>query len=201
MSDTNENVRQDILRIVENLTPYDELESQHRGEVIFWVKSGAPLCRIEKPDKPPKHLVSYFVLLDLNRKKLLLVDHIKAQLWLPTGGHVEPDENPQETVIREANEELGLVAQFLPEVGPIPLFLTSTVTVGLTAGHTDVSLWYILSGDSSRSIDFDTTEFNDIHWFDIDEILNMAESISDPHMIRFTRKLLEHLEKTASLGL
>ena len=43
-----------------------------------------------KPDVPPKHLVSYFALVDERRGKLLLVDHKLAGLWLPSGGHVEP---------------------------------------------------------------------------------------------------------------
>jgi 8-oxo-dGTP pyrophosphatase MutT (NUDIX family) len=63
-----------------------------------------------KPDTPPKHLVSYFVLYDESTHKLMLVDHIKAKTWLPAGGHVKLDEDPRITVTREADEELGIVA-------------------------------------------------------------------------------------------
>ncbi len=52
-----------------------------------------------------------------------------------------PAEHPYRTVLREADEELGIVAKFLIDV---PLMLTSTKTVGLTAGHIDISLWYVL---------------------------------------------------------
>jgi 8-oxo-dGTP pyrophosphatase MutT (NUDIX family) len=47
----------------------------------------------------------------------------KAELWLPTGGHVEVGEDPAETVRREAEEELG-VAALLADPGARPLFLT-----------------------------------------------------------------------------
>ncbi len=47
------------------------------------------------------------------QQKLLLVDHKKAGLWLPSGGHVEIDEHPQTTVQREVREELGIEATFL----------------------------------------------------------------------------------------
>ena len=62
----------------------------------------------QKPDVPPKHLVSYFALVDEARGKMLLVDHKLAGLWLPSGGHVEPDEDPRATVVREIAEELNL---------------------------------------------------------------------------------------------
>ena len=38
---------------------------------------------LKKPDVPPKHLVSYFALVDDRRGKVLLVDHKLAGLWLP----------------------------------------------------------------------------------------------------------------------
>ena len=34
----------------------------------------------------------------------------EASLWLPTGGHVEPGEDPSDTVERECQEELGIPA-------------------------------------------------------------------------------------------
>ncbi len=40
--------------------------------------------------------------------KVLLHMHKKLHLWLPPGGHIELDEDPNETVIREAKEETGL---------------------------------------------------------------------------------------------
>jgi 8-oxo-dGTP diphosphatase len=171
----------------------DALEATHKQDVLDWIASGAPIFRIAKPDNPPKHLVSYFVLVDPEQKSMLLVDHIKAQLWLPSGGHVEQDEDPVETVRREAQEELRKDAVFLKN-NPRPLFVTVTKTVGLTAGHTDVSLWYVIRGSKHEFIDFDRTEFNDIEWFTFDEILASDPSIFDPHLQRFTRKLVRHLQ-------
>jgi 8-oxo-dGTP pyrophosphatase MutT (NUDIX family) len=50
-----------------------------------------------------RHLVSYVVLRD-QYGRILLVDHVNAGLWLPPGGHVEPDEDPEVTARREARE-------------------------------------------------------------------------------------------------
>jgi 8-oxo-dGTP diphosphatase len=176
-------MRDKITEIVAAIEPLDELEREHRDSTIEWLSSGAPIFRTMKPDVPPKHLVSYFALVDERRAKLLLVDHKLAGLWLPSGGHVEPNEDPRATVIRELSEELDLAAEF---VSPDPLFITVTRTVGDDGGHADVSLWYLLRGDSSRAIEFDRDEFHGVRWFGFEEI---PFERSDPHMRRFVAKL------------
>jgi len=184
-------MRDKIAEIVAAIEPLDELEREHRDSTIEWIRSGAPIFRTMKPDVPPKHLVSYFVLFDEHRGKLLLVDHKLAGLWLPSGGHVEPNEDPRTTVIRELSEELNLAAEF---VSPDPLFITVTRTVGDDGGHTDVSLWYLLRGDSSRAIEFDRGEFRGVRWFGFDEI---PFERSDPHMRRFVAKMRSSLAAQA----
>ncbi len=165
------------------IKPHDATEHEHLSNAVAWVESGAPLFRIAKPAVPPKHLVSYFAVIDGGH--ILLVDHKNAQLWLPTGGHVEPDEDPRATVVRELKEELGLEIA-LDEVGP-PCMVTVTETVGLTSGHTDVSLWYAVPGSRSAAIRFDESEFNEVKWFTFSEALACR---SDPHLGRFLAKLI-----------
>jgi len=177
-----ETVRDRIEEIIAAIEPVDDLEREHRDSTLEWIRSGAPIFRIKKPDVPPKHLVSYSALVDEPRGKLLLVDHKLAGLWLPSGGHVEPDEHPRATVVRELSEELNLAADF---VRPDPLFITATLTMG-HGTHTDVSLWYLLRGDSSCAIEFDRGEFHGVRWFGFDEI---PFERSDPHMRRFVEKL------------
>ncbi|MEU4312510.1 NUDIX domain-containing protein [Nocardia sp. NPDC024068] len=43
---------------------------------------------------------------------------IKAGLWLPPGGHVEPDEHPARTACREVAEELGITVDLTPVSAP-----------------------------------------------------------------------------------
>lgn len=177
-----------ILRdIVANISPFDDLEHEHIQDTLSWIQSGAPLFRIQKPDVPAKHLVSYFLLLDEEAKRVLLVDHRKAKLWLPSGGHVEVNEDPQDAAARECFEELGIEAEFFKTE---PIFLTVTRTVGLTAGHTDVSLWYVLKGCYRAAYQFDAEEFTAIEWFAFDKI---PYERSDPHMGRFIKKLRRYL--------
>lgn len=176
-----DDLRASIRRELESIHPVDALEDRHRADALAWVDSGAPLCRTAKPATPPIHLVSYFAVVDGGH--LLLVDHRNAQLWLPPGGHVEPGEHPRDTVLREVREELGFEPAH--EIAA-PLMVTCTTTVGLTAGHTDVSLWYVIRASRDERLVYDAAEFVDVRWF---EFAQAPLDRSDPHLERFIRKL------------
>jgi 8-oxo-dGTP pyrophosphatase MutT (NUDIX family) len=186
-------VKAEICGEIKKITPFDALEKEHIKDALAWVASGKDIFRIARPDKPPKHLVSYFVLVDPSHKSLLLGDHVKSQLWLPSGGHVELNEHPKTTVIRESQEELGKDAIFL-RGNDHPFFITVTKTNAFTARHTDVSLWYLLRGKVHETISFERREFNDVTWFTFDEILESHPAIFDPHMQRFAQKLAGYLK-------
>ncbi|MEK7102748.1 MAG: NUDIX domain-containing protein [Patescibacteria group bacterium] len=45
--------------------------------------------------------------------KVLLVNHPQYSQWMPVGGHIELDEDPEEALFREVQEETGLEVEFL----------------------------------------------------------------------------------------
>lgn len=183
-----------ILNVIESIQPFDDLEALHVQDASNWIRTTTDsIFRISKPDNPPKHLVAYFVPVDEARRSLLLIDHVKSGLWLPAGGHVEINENPVTTVVREAKEELGLDAKFGKWTGDQPLMLTVTQTVNGNV-HTDVSLWYLIKGDSQIDLDFDRREMNGYRWCTFDEVLGTDIGMLDPHMHRFVNKLQQLLE-------
>lgn len=51
--------------------------------------------------------------------KTLLLWHPRLKAWVPPGGHVEPDEEPAEAVLREIREESGLPARVIEEKEPL----------------------------------------------------------------------------------
>ena len=182
----HDRVRSELLEI----WPYDALEAAHLADAIAWVDSGAPLFRVTKPATPHKHLVSYFAVVD--GENILLVDHKNAQLWLPSGGHVEPGEDPRVTVVRELREELGLDIA-VATVGP-PAMVTVSETVGLTSGHIDVSLWYVVKGARTTTLVFDKNEFNEVRWFPFSQV---PHERSEPHLRRFLAKLTRIIRVSA----
>ena len=52
--------------------------------------------------------------------RTLLHWHHKVGLWLPPGGHIEPNENPVQAVVRETLEETGMQVEIVPTTAPFP---------------------------------------------------------------------------------
>jgi len=174
-----------VHRLVSAITPADELEAGHLASTLDWLASTDDVFRRVKPATPPKHLVSYVVPVDPRDGALLLVAHRNAGLWLPPGGHVEPDEHPALTAARELTEELGVPGD---AVAPAPVFLTVTRTVGIDAGHTDVSLWFVASVGRGARLTPDEGEFADIRWWTRAELAAADPAGFDPHLGRFLAK-------------
>ena len=174
-----DDARSAVRRELATLVPFDALERVHLARALAWVDSRAPLCRVACPDVPPMHLVAYVVVMASD--EMLLVDHRNARLWLPAGGHVEPGEHPRLTAARELREELGFDAPH--PIGP-PSLLTCSTTVGPTAGHTDVSLWYVVRVARDQPIVPDAAEFERVRWFATAALPERR----DPHLERFVAK-------------
>lgn len=178
----------EIRSLVAQLVPADVIEAEHCRDALAWLDGTNDIFRRLAPRTPSPHLVSYFLLIDHDQGKVLLVDHRKAGLWLPSGGHVEPGEHPVATVRREAQEELGIPAVFSPVTGELPMFVTVTETASLVHKHTDVSLWFVLSSGAGQPLKPDLREFREVRWWSRDQIRQADPGLFDPHMERMLAK-------------
>jgi 8-oxo-dGTP pyrophosphatase MutT (NUDIX family) len=186
-------VRDRVRDLVEAIVPCDPEEAEHRLDVLGWVDAGGPIFRTERPAVPPKHLVAYCVLVDTDRRQVLLVDHRDAERWLPTGGHVEVDEHPADAAAREIVEELRVTPRFHAAVGPNPLMVTVSRTQGRSERHTDVSLWFVFEGSARAALVPDETEFAGTRWWGFDDVRADGPVEFDPHLPRFLDKLRARL--------
>lgn len=59
-----------------------------------------------------KHFTATAFIVD-SRKRTLLLWHKRLGRWMPPGGHIEPDELPEEAAKRECKEETGLDVEIL----------------------------------------------------------------------------------------
>jgi 8-oxo-dGTP pyrophosphatase MutT (NUDIX family) len=60
--------------------------------------------------------VSIFIVRD---RKVLFILHKQLGRWLPVGGHIELDENPEQAALREAKEESGFDVELVGERPPL----------------------------------------------------------------------------------
>ena len=54
----------------------------------------------------------------VHQQRVLLIHHRKLDKWLPLGGHIELDEDPEQAALREAREESGFDVELLGERPP-----------------------------------------------------------------------------------
>jgi 8-oxo-dGTP diphosphatase len=50
--------------------------------------------------------------------KVLMIHHKKLNKWLPIGGHIELDEDPEQALLREVKEESGLEIELTGKKSP-----------------------------------------------------------------------------------
>lgn len=138
-----------------------------------------------KKEGNPRHYCSMFLPYDKKAGKIYLGYHIKADDWIPPGGHIEPGETPSEAVIREMKEELGvditkdMLHSFALSVKPI-----NQASRGCMA-HYDV--WHLVN-ITVQDFNYLKSEYHDAGWFTIEE--GVKKITKNPDFAGIIRKLL-----------
>jgi 8-oxo-dGTP pyrophosphatase MutT (NUDIX family) len=118
--------------------------------------------------------VSGFV---VHESRVALHWHPKLGMWLPAGGHIEPNEDPEQAVLREVEEECGVEAEIMriaPRVsfegGPPQLEPPYSVQqYVIEPGHEHIDFIYFLhlrSGYPGHSYDPESP----LVWFSAEEL-------------------------------
>lgn len=115
------------------------------------------------------HICVFFVPVNKAAKLIYIGHHIKADDWIPPGGHIKINELPLDTVKREFSEELK--HQLTNE--PIVLFDLSIKDVSPNPRHPcklHYDFWYLVYTDV-KNFNVDRGEFYQAGWFSLDEAL------------------------------
>lgn len=176
-------LRDHYIAALNQLVPFDKQEEEDIATTITWLRSAN---QVHKLGSPEQHLGVLNLLLSPDRASIFLTLHRKAQIWLPPGGHVDENVRLQKAVEEEMDEELGAKAEFYIDQ---PIFHVRTLTQGANAGHTDVTLWFLLKGTPNHPYKILEKEATDARWFTIDEVL------ADPAMAHLHRGLKKIKER------
>ncbi len=120
----------------------------------------------------------------INSGDLLLVNHLQLKSWLPVGGHIELDQDPEEALFNEIGEETGLLPNQLelltqktneqfPNIKflPVPNFFDIH---DITDAHRHVGIGYVIRS-RAREVVLAEKEHSDIRWF-------TAQELEDPSL-------------------
>jgi len=108
----------------------------------------------------------------VHRDQVLLVHHRGLDKWLPIGGHIELDEDPEAAALREAREESGLDIELVGERPPTTGFGTRALIaprfldihyISDTHDHIGMIYW---ARAKSQNLRLSAGEHHDIRWCD-----------------------------------
>jgi 8-oxo-dGTP diphosphatase len=116
--------------------------------------------------------------------KVLLVDHKKIKSWMPIGGHIELDEDPEEALLREIQEECGLNVDIIgglkadiTEKGIKPLLAPMYMDIhDITDAHKHVGLIYFAKAKTD-TVKLAEREHHAFHWFTKEELEDVEYNI------------------------
>jgi len=139
------------------------------------------------------------------QKKVLLIHHRKLDKWLPLGGHVELDEDPEQAALREAKEESGLEVELLGERPPTtepgtraliaPRFLDIHRITG-THEHIGMIYW---ARPKNGTLTLAVSEHHDILWCSAEELDDLRPAMSEA-VKWYCRKALQEVRNPGSDG-
>ena len=134
----------------------------------------------------------------VNEGKVLLIHHRKLDKWLPLGGHIELDEDPEIAALREAREESGLEVELLGERPPTtepgtraliaPRFL-DIHRINATHEHIGMIYW---ARPKSGSVTLAAGEHHHIRWCAAGDLDALHPPMSDA-VKWYCRKALEEM--------
>ncbi len=187
-----------ILRRIEHISD-SRLASVRHNVLLFHNFTPTP-----KP-KPMAHiheLIDFTVscmILHPTEPKILLINHKILNTWLPIGGHIELNEDPDEAIAREVAEECGLPIEMISRrhSGEYPetkmLLIPETVDIHtINTAHRHINFGYHARALSANP-KLAPEEHHDIQWFGADELADPNFNIKPAVRVY----ALEFLQKNA----
>jgi len=158
---------------IENLINSSSIKPEVRDIFLARIKDGS----LTRDENTSSHLCVYFLPYDPSSKKVFLVHHKKAKLWLSPGGHIDKGESSLEALQREVKEELGFDYQISIQTQPF-LFTMVSINNPVVPCKTHFDVWYGIRTDGSN-FEIDPREFNETRWLTITEARELVIDYSN----------------------
>ncbi len=120
--------------------------------------------------------------------KVLFIHHKKQNMWLPIGGHIELNEDPEEALFRELEEESGLnkddvdvLSNKSPYNSPEQKYLYTPNLLDIhkiNETHRHIGVIYFLRAKTNK-VKLEVDAHNDIRWLSKNDLKDEQYEIRD----------------------
>lgn len=130
----------------------------------------------------------------LHQDMVLLIEHAKLKWWLPPGGHIDPDEDPVQAVLREVREETGLECEIVSPVPfahdavqvlppPFTILVEDVPEGGETVQHIDC-IYVLRPVSDPAAVTAREEEVTSVRWVPVSEVDDLYTAPEVPALIR-----------------
>ena len=169
----------------------DRSEERHRTAMVALLAEPEAFSRAHFA---PGHFTASCYVVD-GGGRLLLHHHRRLDRWLQMGGHVEGEEPPDLTALREGAEESGLRDLALAADGIFDLDVhgipASRRIDGVTEpDHDHYDVRYVARTASPESIALDRAESNDLAWVTLERAAELMPGAESHRVLRKIERML-----------
>ena len=150
-----------------------------------------------------RHFVSSGFIFD--NDKILLIKHKNSDCWIYPGGHIEPDEKPEDTIIRETYEETGYPVKII-DCGkykyndrkaysmPMPICILNEKIYDKEVFHEHIDFVFIGILDNSREKVKGEVDIT-YRWFSFDEAVKLQMFDNFKSLLSFAYEIYNNYKK------
>ena len=182
-----------LLQQLRAYEPDDPLEAVHRLAMAQLLSSAE--AAFSRGHFVPGHFTASCFIID-DGGRLLLHHHRRLDRWLQMGGHVEGDETPGATALREGSEESGLNDLALFGGAIFDLDVHSIPAARGEPAHDHFDVRYLARTSHPEAITIDRAESNELAWFGLDRAAALMHGDESLRVIGKIERLLR--ERSAS---
>lgn len=129
------------------------------------------------------HFTASAFIVNNDMTKVLLIEHLKHNMWLIPGGHIDEDESTLFASMRETEEEVGIKVSDLTlldyNILDIDVHRIPEDARKCEPSHFHYDIRYIFKLNDESLIEINKSEAKDHKWIDIGEVIDQGNHLSN----------------------
>lgn len=156
-----------LINLLQKYNPDDLREKECKLQILDFLNNND---NFTGRDNVKGHITGAAWIISKDRKKVLLTHHLKLNMWLQIGGHIEGDEDILQTALREAEEESGLstLKCLSEEIFDIDVHVFPKR--GEVEAHLHLDFRFIFEADEAEELKRQKSESKDMKWIALEDV-------------------------------